>query len=104
MFIQRDIRKIPQGIWRHFQQSIKDYPKTYGYPLPLSSLEKIKKWNDLQIPVPSGKWWVHLGEFKLCGNGPYPSTILPPGSASEGQQLPSHPSDKFGRLVEKWLG
>jgi len=48
MLIEEDWKKIPFGIRRHFQESIRDYKKTYGYPLPLTSLENIKKVEQLE--------------------------------------------------------
>jgi hypothetical protein len=66
-------REVPPAIRQHLIERMRDRS------ISTADLEKLRIWVESRPLVPEGEWYKDFGSFKLCGEGPYPKTLLLPG-------------------------
>lgn len=75
--------------WSRLPAAIRDHlvERMHDRNISLEDLNKLRVWINLEPKVPEGQWYKDFGSFKLCGEGKFPKTFLPPGQAAKGQTL-----------------
>jgi hypothetical protein len=56
--------------------------------IPASQLELLARWLDREPEVPGGQWYKRFSGMTVCGEGELIKTLLLPGQAPKGQQVP----------------
>ena len=52
-----------------------------------ADLVKLYDWRISGPEAPEGAWYKDFGTFKICGEGPFPKTVLLKGQSAKGQRL-----------------
>ena len=73
---------LPEAIRTHLLLRLKERQITE------EDLYRLKLWRESEPVAPDGPWWKDFGSFKLCGEGPYPTTFLLKGQVAKGEKLP----------------
>ena len=55
--------------------------------ITLADLNQLRLWIESDPEVPDDEWYKDFGSFKLCREGRYPKTFLPPGQPARGTKL-----------------
>ena len=72
---------LPPAIRRHLIERMQD--RNIG----IADLNELRLWIETNPTVPTGIWYKDFGSFKLCGERPYPKTILLSDQPAKGERL-----------------
>ena len=72
---------FPPAIRAHLSERLIDRRIT------VEDLNALRIWVDSGPDVPDGKWYKDFGRFKICGEGPNPTTFLTQGQAAMGHKV-----------------
>lgn len=65
-------QNLPLEIERHFLRKVRKRA------LSNENVIALIEWLVTEPEAPDGDWYKHFGGFILCGEGPYPKTVLEP--------------------------
>jgi hypothetical protein len=55
--------------------------------ISMADLNRLRLWIESRPDVPDGDWHKDFGSFKICGQGPYPKTLLVRGQTAKGLSI-----------------
>lgn len=73
--------EFPPRVREHLRERLRDRRVT------VADLDKLRVWVESQPEVPAGDWFKDFGSFKICGNGPDPSTFLTAEQKAWGKEI-----------------
>jgi hypothetical protein len=74
-------QKLPYPVFKHLAERVRQRE------LSTDDLIQLDAWKQTNPIAPDGPWYKDFGNFKLCGEGPYPKTVLRRDQAAFGQQI-----------------
>lgn len=72
---------LPAALREHLKARVKERK------IAEADLVKLYDWRTSEPDAPEGAWYKDFGSFKICGEGPFPKTVLLKGQSAKGARL-----------------
>lgn len=80
---------MPKTQWAGLPPALRDhlFERLRERKITVEDLYQLKVWRESEPHAPDGLWYKDFGTFKICGEGPYPTTFLLRGQPAKGEPL-----------------
>ena len=75
-------QNVPPALFQHLLDRVQ------SRKIPASRLELLVKWLDGEPEVPEDQWYKRFSGMTVCGEGELIKTLLLPGQAPKGRNVP----------------